>query len=174
MEIISVTRVTGSPAMRKSRMRTSTPMLSPFSTTMTLAAAPSTVALPASVDEEARLSHSASFPACTAGDSSITAGTLLMRLETIRSISGAQPGPGSSVAKLFSGGHAQRVWETVVELQGHRALVRPAPQAEERDAMWYFLNTRCLTIAGGTTDVQLNIIGERILGLPRDPEPTKK
>ena len=39
---------------------------------------------------------------------------------------------------------------------------------------WWFLNGRCLSIAGGTTDVQLNIIGERILGLPRDPEPTPK
>ena len=36
-----------------------------------------------------------------------------------------------------------------------------------------FLNTRALTIAGGTTDVQLNIIGERLLGLPRDPQPGK-
>jgi 3-oxochol-4-en-24-oyl-CoA dehydrogenase len=31
-----------------------------------------------------------------------------------------------------------------------------------------FLSSRCLTIAGGTTEVQLNVIGERILGLPRD------
>ena len=31
--------------------------------------------------------------------------------------------------------------------------------------------TRALTIGGGTTDVQLNIIGERLLGLPRDPAP---
>ncbi|MGY1812502.1 hypothetical protein [Blastococcus sp. SYSU D00820] len=34
-----------------------------------------------------------------------------------------------------------------------------------------FLSSRCLSIAGGTTDVQLTIIGERLLGLPRDPEP---
>jgi alkylation response protein AidB-like acyl-CoA dehydrogenase len=33
------------------------------------------------------------------------------------------------------------------------------------------LFARALTIGGGTTDIQLNIIAERLLGLPRDPEP---
>jgi alkylation response protein AidB-like acyl-CoA dehydrogenase len=34
-----------------------------------------------------------------------------------------------------------------------------------------FLSTRCLTIAGGTSEVQRNVIAERMLGQPRDPEP---
>ena len=36
-----------------------------------------------------------------------------------------------------------------------------------------FLATRCLTVAGGTSEVQRNVIGERLLGLPRDPEPAR-
>lgn len=40
------------------------------------------------------------------------------------------------------------------------------------DPTWMFLNSRNMSIAGGTTDVQLNIIGERLLGLPRDPQPS--
>ena len=34
-----------------------------------------------------------------------------------------------------------------------------------------FLVTRCLTIAGGTSEVQRNVMAERILGQPRDAEP---
>ena len=46
-------------------------------------------------------------------------------------------------------------------------------EQSRRSATQMFLNSQCLSIAGGTTNVQLNIIGERILGLPRDPEPGK-
>jgi alkylation response protein AidB-like acyl-CoA dehydrogenase len=33
------------------------------------------------------------------------------------------------------------------------------------------LSSRAMTVYGGTTEVQLNVIAERLLGLPRDPEP---
>ncbi|MGH3353000.1 MAG: acyl-CoA dehydrogenase [Nocardioides sp.] len=92
-------------------------------------------------------------------------GGLLGLRQTIRSLAGQQPGAESSIAKLVGVENIQQVWETCMEWQGPEALVT---EPEERNATWWFLNSRCLSIAGGTTDVQLNIIGERILGLPRD------
>jgi alkylation response protein AidB-like acyl-CoA dehydrogenase len=89
----------------------------------------------------------------------------------IRQVAGAQPGAESSVAKLIGVAHTQEIWETAMEWQGSAAV---HDVAERGSATWWFLNSRNLSIAGGTTDVQLNIIGERILGLPRDPEPAGK
>ncbi|WP_031089021.1 acyl-CoA dehydrogenase family protein, partial [Streptomyces sp. NRRL WC-3549] len=98
-------------------------------------------------------------------------GAVLALRTTLRTVSGQQPGAEASVAKLLGVEHQQRVWETCVDWQGTAALTG---EGERHDAVWMFLNSRCLSIAGGTTEVQLNIIGERMLGLPRDPEPTEK
>ncbi|GAA3967671.1 acyl-CoA dehydrogenase [Streptomyces marokkonensis] len=98
-------------------------------------------------------------------------GALLALRTTLRTVSGQQPGAEASIAKLLGVEHQQRVWETCVDWQGSAALTG---EGERHDAMWMFLNSRCLSIAGGTTEVQLNIIGERLLGLPRDPEPIRK
>jgi alkylation response protein AidB-like acyl-CoA dehydrogenase len=87
---------------------------------------------------------------------------------TLRSVSGVEPGPEASVRKLLGAEHEQRVQEFGL------ALLGPEGATTEGDAaMWSrgFLSTRCLTIAGGTSEVQRNVIAERLLGLPRDPEP---
>jgi alkylation response protein AidB-like acyl-CoA dehydrogenase len=52
---------------------------------------------------------------------------------------------------------------------GHRAVVHPYPAGELQSA---FLFSRAGTIFGGTAQVQRNIIGERVLGLPREPAAT--
>ncbi|MFF3494516.1 acyl-CoA dehydrogenase [Streptomyces sp. NPDC002795] len=95
-------------------------------------------------------------------------GALLGLRTTLRSVAGGQPGAEASIAKLLGVEHQQQVWEMCVEWQGPAALTG---QGRRHDPTWMFLNSRCMSIAGGTTEVQLNIIGERILGLPRDPQP---
>ncbi|MEV0810974.1 acyl-CoA dehydrogenase [Micromonospora sp. NPDC050200] len=94
-------------------------------------------------------------------------GQLLGLRQALRAMSGQQPGPESSIAKLLGVEHVQQVWETAMDWRGTEALT---VEPKQRNVTWRFLNTRALSIAGGTTDVQLNIIGERLLGLPRDPE----
>ncbi|MER5633488.1 acyl-CoA dehydrogenase [Streptomyces nitrosporeus] len=98
-------------------------------------------------------------------------GAVLALRTTLRTVSGQQPGAEASIAKLLGVEHQQQVWETCMEWQGTASL---SGEGRRHDTTWMFLNGRCLSIAGGTTEVQLNIIGERLLGLPRDPEPTPK
>ncbi|MFI7698017.1 acyl-CoA dehydrogenase [Nonomuraea sp. NPDC049480] len=93
---------------------------------------------------------------------------------TLKQLAGAEPGADASVRKLLSTSHAQHVSETAVELLGSAATV--AADVKLGDPGYWnraVLATRAMTIYGGTTEVQLNIIGERMLGLPRDPEPGK-
>ncbi|MGC4952113.1 acyl-CoA dehydrogenase [Actinomadura citrea] len=90
---------------------------------------------------------------------------------TLRSLAGGRPGAESSIGKLIGVEHIQQVWETAVDWIGPEALTGEG-EGGRGDPTWMFLNSRNMSIAGGTTDVQLNIIGERLLGLPRDPQPS--
>ncbi|MFG2413940.1 acyl-CoA dehydrogenase [Streptomyces goshikiensis] len=84
---------------------------------------------------------------------------------TLSQVSGLEPGAGASVRKLVQTPHQQKTAELALELLGPAGAVREG--AGER-AVHGMLMSRCLTIAGGTTQVQLNVVAERILGLPRD------
>jgi alkylation response protein AidB-like acyl-CoA dehydrogenase len=93
-------------------------------------------------------------------------GCLGFRL-TLAALAGADPsGSEASVRKLLGVEHDQRVQEIGLGLLGPDGAV-----AEGDGATWSrgFLFNRNLTIAGGTSEIQRNIIGERVLGLPRDP-----
>jgi alkylation response protein AidB-like acyl-CoA dehydrogenase len=90
--------------------------------------------------------------------------SLLAVRTTLRSLAGQGPGAESSVAKLLGVRNRQDGAELVVELQGDRLV---APDEQLHADVWEMLNTRCLSIAGGTTQVLRNVAGERILGLPR-------
>jgi 3-oxochol-4-en-24-oyl-CoA dehydrogenase len=83
---------------------------------------------------------------------------------TLRSLAGQGPGAESSVAKLLGVRSRQDASELVVDLHGERVLL--GGDEVERDVHEMLL-TRCLSIAGGTTQILRNVAAERILGLPR-------
>jgi alkylation response protein AidB-like acyl-CoA dehydrogenase len=93
---------------------------------------------------------------------------LLGHRATLRTLSGVDPGSGSSVRKLLAVEHEQRVQEMGMALYGADGAVLDGKAQRWEEG---FLSTRCLTIAGGTSEVQRNVIAERLLGQPRDPEP---
>ena len=90
---------------------------------------------------------------------------LLAFRTTLRQLSGAEPGSASSVRKLVGMRHQQDTAELRFELLGIEGLTREGSAGALAHTM---LNTRCLTIAGGTSEVLRNVIGERLLGLPRE------
>jgi 3-oxochol-4-en-24-oyl-CoA dehydrogenase len=88
------------------------------------------------------------------------AGSLLDFRITLRRLGGQADGAGASVRKLVGVRHRQAVAETALDLLGSDGLIA----GEE---LQQFLMTRCLSIAGGTTQVLLTLAAERLLGLPR-------
>jgi alkylation response protein AidB-like acyl-CoA dehydrogenase len=84
--------------------------------------------------------------------------------QAARAVTGAGPGPEGNLAKLLSAEHDQRVADLARRLAGPAALTGDA-----KHATWAYLMSRCLTIAGGTSEIVRNQIAERLLGLPRDP-----
>jgi alkylation response protein AidB-like acyl-CoA dehydrogenase len=82
---------------------------------------------------------------------------------------GGIPGPEGSVEKLFWSEMYQRLLETALELEGpYGQLLKGSPHALD-DGAWphLMLYSRGRTIAAGSSEIQRNIIAERVLGLPR-------
>jgi alkylation response protein AidB-like acyl-CoA dehydrogenase len=84
---------------------------------------------------------------------------------TLARVSGTDPGAASSVRKLVGMHLRQDAAELALELLGHDAA--SVTDDETAAVLRRMLSTRSLTIAGGTSEVLHNVIGERILGLPR-------
>jgi acyl-CoA synthetase (AMP-forming)/AMP-acid ligase II/alkylation response protein AidB-like acyl-CoA dehydrogenase len=93
---------------------------------------------------------------------------------------GRSPGPESSIGKVHQGALNQRAQLLAVDLLGLDALAwvpgEPAAGADGYGAglpaeVRGMLRSRANTIEGGTTEVNKNVIGERVLGLPREPDP---
>ncbi|MCL2582153.1 MAG: acyl-CoA dehydrogenase family protein [Streptosporangiales bacterium] len=98
----------------------------------------------------------------------------LMRFSGLRNLAqvaaGKQPGPEASVAKLFWSEYHRRLGEIAMAIEGGDGLLRPEgdgyPVSEWQQV---FLASRAGTIYSGTSEIQRNIIGERALGLPKEP-----
>lgn len=90
-----------------------------------------------------------------------------------RAIQGGPPGPETSVRKAIADQHGQHVFQMARDLAGARGMLTDAGPLGGEAGFWEygFLFSPALTIGGGTAEVQLGVIGERILGLPREPDP---
>jgi alkylation response protein AidB-like acyl-CoA dehydrogenase len=99
-------------------------------------------------------------------------------------LAGQHPGPDASISKLYWSEYHRMVTELAVDILGMDALVptgrKPSsafqaddPGAPNSSASWAntFLNARAGTIYAGTSQIQKNILGEMVLGLPKEPRP---
>ncbi|MDB5510916.1 MAG: hypothetical protein JWR08_399 [Enterovirga sp.] len=97
----------------------------------------------------------------------------LMRLNCLRSFSkqlqGKPLGPESSFQKLYWSHTAQRMYETALETLGPTAVLAAGDPLVPGDGQFQtgFLQSRAFTIYSGTSEIQRNIIAERVLGMPR-------
>jgi alkylation response protein AidB-like acyl-CoA dehydrogenase len=83
---------------------------------------------------------------------------------------GQPPGPGGSILKLMSSEHVQRLQNLACDLEGPGAQAWSEDDRWRRGTAWSLMRIRSKTIAGGSSEIQRNILGERILGLPKEPE----
>jgi len=114
----------------------------------------------------------------------------VMRFQGLQSLTGfvrgAHPGPGESAFKLYWSEYHRRVTELALDVLGADAMVVSGPEAgtsfhadlagsANESASWLgaFYNARAGTIYAGTSQVQRNILGEMVLGLPKEPKPAR-
>jgi alkylation response protein AidB-like acyl-CoA dehydrogenase len=94
--------------------------------------------------------------------------TMLDLRRAMRALVDGQTGAEGNITKLIGNELDQRITEV-----GMRMLGPDAAAIDGEAAAWgyQFLFTRAYTLGGGTSEISRNAIGERILGLPRDPPP---
>jgi alkylation response protein AidB-like acyl-CoA dehydrogenase len=83
---------------------------------------------------------------------------------------GLAVGPEGSIMKLFYSESSQRLQELACDLEGAAGQAWVEGDRWHRNTAWSLLRIQSKTIAGGTSEIQRNIIGERVLGLPKEPD----
>jgi alkylation response protein AidB-like acyl-CoA dehydrogenase len=104
-------------------------------------------------------------------------GLRIMRLNALRTLALSErgtPGPEASISKLYWATWHRQLGALAVDVLGPAAEVADAPPYELSDAQRTFLFSRADTIYGGSNQIQRNIIGERVLGLPPEPKPARE
>jgi alkylation response protein AidB-like acyl-CoA dehydrogenase len=83
---------------------------------------------------------------------------------------GEMPGPEASAGKMVWVETHQRLQELAMEVEGPYAQLAKGSDWAVESGVWQhsFLRSRANSIEGGTTEIQRNIIAERVLGLPKD------
>ena len=103
----------------------------------------------------------------------------IMRYNTLRSLSGVDgpvAPPEASIAKLYWGSWHRRLGELAMDLEGMASTVLDGEPGPDNggyglgELQRSFLFARSETIYGGSNQIQRNIIGERVLGLPAEPK----
>ena len=97
----------------------------------------------------------------------------LLRLRNYRTLSqlsrGVEPGPDSSITKLVHSSMTRRLSTTALDILGEESPLWPDGRPDLSAGSWQrqWLWSKAGSIAGGTDEIQRNIIAERLLGLPR-------
>jgi alkylation response protein AidB-like acyl-CoA dehydrogenase len=82
---------------------------------------------------------------------------------------GHQPGPEGSITKLFQAEYNQRLQDLAVDVLGATGMAWSPADELTGATVRGFLRSRANTIEGGTSEIMRNILGERVLGLPKEP-----
>lgn len=99
---------------------------------------------------------------------------MVLKYHGLRNLStqlqGDVPGPEGSIGKLLWSEPNQRITEAALGMQGPNSQVMGGSPWSVQDGFWQysFLRSKGNTIEAGTSEIQRNIIGERVLGLPKD------
>ena len=86
---------------------------------------------------------------------------------------GKAPGPGGSLGKLATSMISRQFRDVALEIAGPASQAWPADQHHAGDLQQQVISSFSAGIAGGTDEIQRNIIGEKVLGLPREPSVDK-
>ena len=99
--------------------------------------------------------------------------TMSIQRSRARLAAGHPPGSEGSLTKIAKAAANQRLQEVAMHVLGADATAWVQGDTEAEEWITQFLRTRANSIEGGTSEIQRNIIGERVLGLPREPDPYK-